>query len=54
VIDAGVDIHAHALAGDNATALRGIDREGALDGNTLIRKAAVSLRSRSSCAGQQT
>ena len=35
-IDAGEDIHAHALAGDEAVALRGINRKGALDSNTLI------------------
>ncbi len=37
-VDAGEDIHAHALGGDEAVALRGIDRKGALDGNTLIAK----------------
>ena len=37
-VDAGEDIHAHALAGDEAMALRGIDGKSALDSHTLIAK----------------
>ncbi len=35
-IDAREDIHAHALAGDEAVAFGGIDRKGALDLHALI------------------
>jgi hypothetical protein len=37
-VDGGEDIHAHALAGDKAVALGGVDWKGAADGNALVAK----------------